>query len=95
MNCLTTPFGSGGWDLSVAEARQAWAGFNACLSFLPVGREVESAVLQCCKRHGKEGLIEKVCAGIWKSREGNKLHVPTIREVERAVDSRELMGGGY
>ena len=61
--------------------------------FLLAGRSSQ----QCFSvaSHGKEGLIEKVCAGIWKSREGNKLHVPTIREVERAVDSRELMGGGY
>jgi hypothetical protein len=86
--CLTTPFGKGGWDLSDAEASQAWAGFGACLSFVPVGGGMEAAVLRCCQRHGREDLVEKLCAGIWKKREGARPVIPTIGEVERAVDRK-------
>ena len=88
VSCLTTPFGKGGWDLSDAEGRQAWAGFGACLSFMPVGAGMEAAVLHCCQRHEREDLVEKLCAGIWKRQEGVRLTIPTIGEVERAVDRK-------
>ena len=86
--CLTESFGKGQWNFSEEEARKAWAGFSACLSFVPVGVELEAAVLECCQRHSRGDLVEKMCAGIWKwRRQGLEPKIPTVSELERAVDS--------